>query len=121
MILKVKSKILAHSYFKIQIQEPEAHGINKVAIVELNAFSNNEVRVQGVRESWVIGKTATLLSLLKENQSNLVTTYKRFGITFNQMAVLALLVVLPEFSSWIQRRLFLGLRGSVWVDIGISG
>ena len=43
-------------YLKLLIQEPEAYGINRLAVVELNAAGANEVRVQGVQESWLWGK-----------------------------------------------------------------
>lgn len=94
-------------YLKIQIQEPEAHGINKIAVVELNAYSANEVRVQGIRESWVHGQTEILEKVLRGTESSLVTSYRRFGLTLNQLVLLTLLVVLPEFSGWAQRSIFL--------------
>jgi len=37
---------------KLTIQEPEAHGINKVVVVDLNSLGQNEIRVQGINESW---------------------------------------------------------------------
>jgi len=96
-------------YLKIQIQEPEAHGINKIAVVELNANSANEVRVQGVRESWVRGQCDVLENVLHAAESNLVTNFKKFGLNFNQFVLLAMLVVLPDFSDWQVRAIFLAI------------
>jgi hypothetical protein len=70
-------------YFKVTIQEPEAYGINRLVVVELSAFGSNEVRVQGVQESWVIGKAEAIASLLRGYQSTLITTYKKFGLNLN--------------------------------------
>ncbi len=36
-------------YLKLQIQEPEAYGINRLAIIELNATGSNDIRVQGIQ------------------------------------------------------------------------
>jgi hypothetical protein len=93
-------------YLKVTIQEPEAYGINRLVVIELNAFGSNEVRVQGIQESWVIGKAEAIASLLKRYQNTLVTTYKKFGLNLNQAIFLAMLVVMPSISSWINRALF---------------
>jgi hypothetical protein len=93
-------------YFKVTIQEPEAYGINRLVVVELSAFGSNEVRVQGVQESWVIGKAEAIASLLRGYQSTLITTYKKFGLNLNQAIFLAMLVVMPSINAWINRALF---------------
>lgn len=85
-------------YVKLQIQEPEAYGINRLAIVELNAEGANEVRVQGVQESWVIGKAESVSSLLRIHQKALSTTFRSFGLNINGLLALAALVALPELS-----------------------
>lgn len=93
-------------YLKVVIQEPEAHGINRLVVVELNAFGANEVRVQGVQESWVIGKAESVAALIKRNQSTLITTYKKFGLNLNQAIFVAMLVVMPSITKWTERALF---------------
>lgn len=93
-------------YLKVMIQEPEAYGINRLVVVELNAFGVNEVRVQGVQESWVIGKAESIAALLKRNQSTLITTYKKFGLNLNQAIFVAMLVVMPSIAKWTERALF---------------
>ena len=93
-------------YLKVMIQEPEAYGINRLVVVELNAFGANEVRVQGVQESWVIGKAESIAALLKRNQSTLITTYKKFGLNLNQAIFVAMLVVMPSIAKWTERALF---------------
>jgi len=106
-------------FFKVTIQEPEAYGINRLVVVELNAFGSNEVRVQGVQESWVIGKAEAIASLLKQNQSTLITTYKKFGLNLNQAIFLAMLVVMPSIKAWMDRAsfavaVFILLTGMLW-------
>jgi hypothetical protein len=85
-------------YIKLTIQEPEAYGINRVAVVELNASGNNEVRVQGVQESWVIGKAEAVSSMLRTHQKALSTTVRSFGLNANGLIVIGALVALPELS-----------------------
>lgn len=89
-------------YLKLQIQEPEAYGINRFCSVELNASGTNDVRVQGVQESWVIGKAETISSFLKTRQKTLATTFRSFGLNINGFLVLGTMVALPELS--ISRR-----------------
>jgi hypothetical protein len=93
-------------YLKVMIQEPEVHGINRLVVVELNAFGANEVRAQGVQESWVIGKAESVAALLRRNQSTLITTYKKFGLNLNQAIFVSMLVVMPSITSWVGRALF---------------
>lgn len=93
-------------YFKVTIQEPEAYGINRLVVVELSAFGSNEIRVQGIQESWVIGKAEAIASLLTRYQSTLITTYKKFGLNLNQAIFLAMLVVMPSINAWTDRAVF---------------
>lgn len=91
---------------KVTIQEPEAYGINKVVIIELNSLGQNEIRVQGINESWVIGKAEAIARTLRSFEKGLVTTYKKFGLTLNQLIFLAMLVVIPAIESLWQRGVF---------------
>lgn len=107
-------------YLKITVQEPDAHGLNRLVVVELNASGTNELLVQGTRESWVVGRSEALASFLRTYQRNLVTTYKRFGLNINSIIFLAMLVAIPEIDSWKDRFLFVaatvGLLGLLyWV------
>ncbi len=107
-------------YLKIFVQEPDAHGVNKVVTVEVSSFGVNEVRVQGVRESWVIGKANALASAIKKNESTLVTTYKKFGLNLNQFIFLAMLVAIPDIDSLANRGIFVAsifilLTAFLWI------
>lgn len=93
---------------KLTIQEPEAHGINKVVVVELNSLGQNEIRVQGINESWVVGKAEAIARTLKAFEKGLVTTYKKFGLTLYQVIFLAMLVLIPAIASLWQRAVFVG-------------
>ncbi len=92
--------------FKLHIQEPEGNGLNKVVTVDLNAFGENHLMVQGSNESWVTGKAEALSRTLREHQSALVTTYKKFGMTLNQTIFMSMLVVIPAIETLWQRALF---------------
>lgn len=92
--------------FKLVIQEPEAYGINKVVVLELSAFGQNEVRVQGINESWVTGKAEATARHLRKFEKGLVTTYKKFGLTLNQAIFLAMLVLIPAIQLLWQRAVF---------------
>jgi hypothetical protein len=108
------------SYLKIHIQEPDAHGINRIVVVELRAFGINEIRAQGVNESWVIGKAEAIAGLLRRHQNSLITTYRKFGLNLNQLIFLAMLVAIPEITSLGSRALFVAvvfllLTSLLWV------
>lgn len=94
------------TYLKLQIQEHEAHGIYKVAVVELRRYGLSEVRAQGASESWTIGTAETLAARLKLHQNVLVTAYKKFGLNLNQALFLVMLVLIPEFTSMGKRAIF---------------
>lgn len=91
---------------KLNIQEPESHGINKVVSIEFNSPGQNEIRVQGVNESWVIGKAQAIARTLRLRESVLVTTYKKFGLSLNQFIFLAMLIFIPTIESIWQRGIF---------------
>ena len=93
-------------YLKFLIQEPEAHGINKLAIVELNSQGCNEAMVQGIYESWVMGKADILVNQLQRYEKSLVTNIKKYGLGINQLIVMAMLVLFPEVETLWQRSIF---------------
>lgn len=106
--------------FKLHIQEPEGNGINKVTTVDLNVFGRNEVLVQGVNESWVTGQAESVARSLREHESPVVTTYKKFGLTLNQVIFMVLLVLTPAIDTLWQRALFVVsllvlLQALVWM------
>ncbi len=94
------------SRFKFHIQEPEEHGINRVITIDLNSAGTNEVMVQGISESWVIGRAETISRTLRRYESPLVTNYKKFGLTLNQIIYLAMLAAIPSIESFRDRAIF---------------
>ncbi len=93
-------------YLKVFVKEPDAHSVDKNVNVEISEFGINEVRVQGVRESWVIGKSSAIVSSLKKNESFLVTKYKKFGLNLNQFIFISMLVAILEIESLKSRGIF---------------
>jgi hypothetical protein len=107
-------------YLKLTIQELEAHGINRVVVVELSARGENVVRVQGINESWVVGKGEATARMLRAYEKTLVTTYKKFGLTLNHAIFLAMLVTMPSILSLRDRIIFAAvlvalLNGLYWL------
>jgi hypothetical protein len=94
------------NYLKVTIQEPEAHGINKVVVIEFVENGVSEVRVSGINEAWVLGKAEAIVESIKPNQNILVTTYRKYGLNINAAIFLAMLVAIPEISSWLKRAIF---------------
>jgi hypothetical protein len=85
-------------YLKLFIREPEAHGINRLAIVELNAEGTNDILVQGTQESWVVGKAEALSAHLTRYQRTLSTTFRKFGLNINGLLFVITLILLPDLS-----------------------
>lgn len=107
-------------YLKLTIQELEAHGINRVVVVELSAHGENVVRVQGINESWVVGKAEATARMLRSYEKTLVTTYKKFGLSLNHAIFLAMLVTMPSILSLNDRIIFAAvlvalLNGLYWL------
>jgi hypothetical protein len=95
-------------YLKLNLQEHEAHGLNRVASIELSATGTNDVLVQGVQESWVVGKSEALTARLRSHEKVFATTFRRHGLNINGVMLLVTLVLLPELPLW-RRAIFLAL------------
>jgi len=91
---------------KLTIQEHEAHGIDKVIVVDLMETGINEVRASGTNESWVVGSATSTAELLRKNQKGLVTTYRKYGLNINSIFFVTMLVLLPEITDVFTRGLF---------------
>lgn len=107
-------------YLKLTIQELEAHGINRVVVVELSTHGENVVRVQGINESWVVGKAEATARVLRGYEKTLVTTYKKFGLSLNHTIFLVMLVAMPSILSFRDRSIFAAvivalLNGLYWL------
>jgi hypothetical protein len=108
-------------YFRLNVQEPDLHGLNKVAIVELNSRgpNPNQITVQGANESWVIGKAEALSRQLAHNKKSLANGVKKFGVSFNQIVVLAMLLLAPDVHPVWRRVVFgtvvVALLITLWV------
>ncbi|MGH6804784.1 MAG: hypothetical protein ACREC3_15675 [Methyloceanibacter sp.] len=87
-------------YFKLVIQEPEARGLNKFVSIELDADGENRVIVQGLQESWVVGKAESIASFLRRHQKGLASTFRRAGLNINSILLVITLVLLPELPLW---------------------
>jgi hypothetical protein len=95
-------------YLKLSITEPDAYGVSRVASIELNANGANEVRTQGVQESWVVGKAEAISAELRRHQKTLTSGARRFGLNFNSVLGTVTLVLLPELTV-VRRAIFIAL------------
>jgi hypothetical protein len=94
------------NYLKVSIQAPEAYGINKVVVVEFFEHGASEIRVSGIKETWVVGKAESISEFLSPTRNFLVTTYKKYGLNLNSMIFVAMLVLIPEVSNFLNRVMF---------------
>lgn len=94
------------NYLKIVIQEPEAHGINRIIVIELVANGISEIRISGINESWVLGKAESIFQILKPRQNSLVTTYRKYGLNLNAAIFFSMLIVIPDIEGWEGRAVF---------------
>lgn len=103
----------------IQIQEPDAFGLTRNVKVQLSTVGTNEISVQGVQETWVLGKVQAIETFLRRKQSMIATAYRRFGLTLNAILFFVFLAVLPLVTETPRRvgfALFVlaGLSGLAW-------
>ncbi|MGH1399398.1 MAG: hypothetical protein ACRBCT_09310 [Alphaproteobacteria bacterium] len=87
----------------INIQEPESNGINRSVTIELAEFHGSVIRVSSPNETWVIGKAETLKKIMQDYESSIVTNYRKYGLDFNFIIFLLMLVVMPEIENWPER------------------
>jgi hypothetical protein len=99
------------TYIRLALHEPEAYGIKRLVTVTLNANGVNEVRVQGVQESWVTGKAEALASELRRYQQTLASNVRRWGLNINNVWALIAIALLPDLTLR-NRIIFLGI---VWL------
>lgn len=85
-----------HRYLQVTVQQPEAYGINRGATVELNADGANEVRVQGVSQTWVLGKAEALSGVLRRHERKLQTMLSRHGLSIYMIIFFAAFAFMPE-------------------------
>ncbi len=90
------------SVLKFYVQEPDREGLNRVISLELGQ-SYNLVMTQGTDEAWVIGHLEILKSLIMPFTRSYFTSFKRFGLGFNQIILLSAIVVLPSLSNIRER------------------
>jgi hypothetical protein len=105
-------------YLKLSVQEPDLYGINRSAIIELNANGDNVVRVQGVQESWVIGKAQTLHDHLQPFQKKIATQFRRFGLNANVIINLFALAALPGLEGFSRRLAFVLSVALIQIGLG---
>ena len=98
---------------RLFIQEPDTQDVNKSVTIDVSADGPNQVVVQGVRESWVVGKATALAATLRRNESSIVTNYKRFGLNINSLVLLSAVVLAPEITSLISRIVFIAAIGGL--------
>lgn len=80
---------------KISVQEVEVAGLNKSINIDLVEDGMSLITSSSPNESWVIGKGEMIRSVLKGHENKLVSWYRKYGLTLNNIIFLVLLVVTP--------------------------
>lgn len=101
-------------YLRLHIQEAEAYGIAKSATVTVNSDGQNEIRTQGIQETWVSGKAETLNSFLKSKEKPIATLVRKYGLSLNVLIAIIAISALPELPFW-RRVVFSGFIVLVWL------
>lgn len=103
------------NYIKIVITEPEGFfNLSKNAQIELDYNGSNEIRVQGIQKSWVLGKAEALRSSLSGYEKRLATGFRQLGPNVNTILFLASIVVLPDLPTIRRVMFFVFVIGIIW-------
>lgn len=92
---------------KLSIQEPDAHGINRMVVVDLVDAGESAVRVSGVNETWVVGKAESIKKAVEPYENSLLTNYRKYGLNLNSLIFLAMVAVTPDIVTLTNRALFI--------------
>lgn len=92
---------------KIFARKPDERGVDQVVSIEFGPHLNVAV-AQGANKAWVLGQLESLKHDLKQYERSYITNFKRWGFGLNQLMLLAAVVLLPSFSSLLDRVIFMG-------------
>lgn len=81
---------------KIQVQEQEGGGINRVVVVEFGPHINNAM-TQGADEAWVLGMLEKVKRNIQPFERTYTTHIRRLGFGINQVLFVGALIYLPSF------------------------
>lgn len=102
---------------KIFARKPDEKGTDQVIAIEFGPHVNTAV-TQGANRAWVLGQLETLKHELKQYERNYITNFKRWGLSINQLLLLGAIVLLPSFSSLLDRAIFM-IAGLVLI-VGVN-
>lgn len=100
--------ISALTYLKLFISEPERQGINRSITVELRAYGANELMVQGMTESWVLGRSQMTADFLKQYEDSVRNAVNKFFPAL-QLIILLGMVAWMTVLETISSKLWLGI------------
>lgn len=100
--------VISLTYLKFFISEPEKKGINRSITVELRAYGANELIVQGMTESWVLGRSQMMANHLKQYEDRVRNAVNRFFPALQLIILLGMIV-------WMT--LIVSLREKIWLCI----
>ena len=89
-------------FLKLTINDTAPGGASRMVMIEFGHIYN-EVTVQGESQVWVAGKANILREFLTKRQSHLVTQFKLWNVSITTLVVLAMIVVMPIFTSLLAR------------------
>jgi len=89
--------------FKLSIQEPGKASVSRMVNIDLTESGDSTVRVSGPDETWVVGKVESVRKAISGYQNLVVTNYKKYGLNFNFLLFVGMLILVPSIQG-IPRR-----------------
>lgn len=90
-------------YLKLSVQDPIDTGQLRSVVLELLKTGENFLRVQSTDKNWSAGRTELISSELAKYERSFLSFFKKSSGYIQLLLLIALLVILPEFSDWKKR------------------
>ncbi len=100
--------VLTITYLKLFISEPERQGVNRGITLELRAFGMNELMVQGMTESWVLGRSQITADFLKKYEDKVRNNLNKFFPALYLIILLGMVLWMTTLES-VSNKVWLGL------------
>lgn len=112
---KLKFTSAQAKFAKLFAQEPDVAGLNRTVVVEFGQM-NNFASTQGVDEAWVLGELERIKKSIRPFERFYASSYKKYGISFNQLLFVFALIYLPSLPDFVSRFvLMVGVIGLIYV------
>ncbi|NLT52399.1 MAG: hypothetical protein GXX85_15955 [Ignavibacteria bacterium] len=93
---------------QLSIQDVPSNQLNRGINIDLFQRTDNEIRISGPNDSWVLGKAESVKLLFSQFTNKVITNYKKYGLTLNSLIFFLMLILIPEIDTIIKRSIFVG-------------